>query len=69
MFHGVDQPSIHYQDTLSNSFPEKFPKLAAEAFDLVLANPPFKGNLDYADVHPSLLKVVKRARPNCSSSP
>lgn len=59
MFHGVDQPEVHYQDTLSNSFPERFPKLASDAFDLVLANPPFKGSLDYADVHPSLLKVVK----------
>jgi type I restriction enzyme M protein len=59
MFHGVDQPSIHYQDALSNSFPENFPKLASDAFDLVLANPPFKGSLDYGDVHPSLLKVVK----------
>lgn len=24
MLHGVDNPDIHYQDTLSNSFPEKF---------------------------------------------
>ena len=59
MLHGVDQPGIHYQDTLSNSFPERFPKLASDAFDLILANPPFKGSLDYNDVHPSLLKVVK----------
>ena len=59
MFHGIDTPSIHYQDTLSNSFPERFPKLTSEAFDLVLANPPFKGSLDYGDVHPSLLRVVK----------
>lgn len=59
MFHGVESPSIHYQDTLSNSFPEKYPKLANEAFDLLLANPPFKGSLDYSDVHPSILKVVK----------
>ena len=26
MLHGVESPDIHYQDTLSNSFPEKFPK-------------------------------------------
>jgi type I restriction enzyme M protein len=59
MLHGVDRPSIHYQDTLSNSFPDRDPKHASDAFDLVLANPPFKGSLDYSDVHPSLLKVVK----------
>jgi hypothetical protein len=28
MLHGVDNPDIHYQDTLSNSFPEKFAKQA-----------------------------------------
>ncbi|MBF0186298.1 MAG: N-6 DNA methylase [Magnetococcales bacterium] len=59
LLHGVDAPDIHYQDTLSNNFPEKYPKLCADAFDLILANPPFKGSLDYEDVHPSLLGQVK----------
>lgn len=59
MTHGVDRPSIHYQDTLSNSFRDRFSHYADDAFDLVLANPPFKGSLDYSDVHPSILKIVK----------
>jgi type I restriction enzyme M protein len=59
MLHGVDNPDIHYQDTLSNSFPEKFPDQAEGAFDVVLANPPFKGSLDEEDVHPSLTRAVK----------
>lgn len=59
MLHGVDTPDIHYQDTLSNNFPEKFPKMASNAFDLILANPPFKGSLDYGDVHSSLTGKVK----------
>jgi type I restriction enzyme M protein len=59
MLHGVDSPEIHYRDTLSNSFPDKFPKFAEDAFDVMLANPPFKGNLDYEDVHPSLLRKAK----------
>ncbi|GAB5407320.1 MAG: class I SAM-dependent DNA methyltransferase [Aureliella sp.] len=59
MLHGVDTPDIHYQDTLSNNFPEKFPKLASDGFDLILANPPFKGSLDYSDVHSSLTGKVK----------
>ena len=59
LLHGVEVPNIHYQDTLSNSFPEKYPKQADNAFDVVLANPPFKGSLDYDDVHPSLLRKVK----------
>ena len=59
MLHGVDNPDIHYQDTLSNSFPEKFPKQATDGFDVVLANPPFKGSLDEVDVHPTLTQMVK----------
>lgn len=59
MLHGVDNPDIHYQDTLSNSFPERFPKSAENGFDVVLANPPFKGSLDDEDVHPSLTRAVK----------
>lgn len=63
MLHGVDNPDIHYQDTLSNSFPEKFAKQADSrnggGFDVILANPPFKGSLDEGDVHPTLTQAVK----------
>ena len=59
MLHGVDNPDIHYADTLSNGFPEKFPKASANAFDVILANPPFKGSLDEGDVHPTLTRAVK----------
>jgi type I restriction enzyme M protein len=59
ILHGLDNPQIHYMDTLSNAMPEKFPQLAADRFDVILANPPFKGSLDYDDVHPSLLGKVK----------
>ena len=59
MLHGVDDPDIHYQDTLSASFTDKFPKAATEGFDVILANPPFKGSLDFEDVHASLLRQVK----------
>ena len=59
MLHGVDSPDIHYQDTLSAGFTDRFPKAAHEGFDLILANPPFKGSLDFEDVHASLLRQVK----------
>ncbi|MHB0958770.1 MAG: type I restriction-modification system subunit M [Pirellulaceae bacterium] len=59
MLHGVDTPDIHYQDTLSTSFPDRFPRYATDGFDLIMANPPFKGSLDYADVHSSLTGKVK----------
>jgi len=59
LLHGIDAPDIHYQDTLSNGFPDRFPEFANEHFDVILANPPFKGSLDYEDVHASLLSKVK----------
>jgi len=59
MLHGVDDPDIHYQDTLGSSFTEKFPNASQEGFDVILANPPFKGSLDFDDVHASLLRQVK----------
>ena len=60
MLHGIEQPNIHYQDALSASF-EKGTNLpnAATAFTAVLANPPFKGSLDFPDVAPDLLRTVK----------
>jgi type I restriction enzyme M protein len=59
LLHNIDSPEIHYTDTLSNNFPDRFPKQSEDYFDVVFANPPFKGSLDYDDVHPSLLKKVK----------
>lgn len=53
MTHGVDNPFIEYRDSLSEQNPDK------NKFSLVLANPPFKGSLDYDSVSPDLLKVCK----------
>lgn len=63
MLHGVDDPDIHYQDTLSTGFSDKFPRQASEGFDVILANPPFKGSLDFEDVHSGLLRQVKTKKP------
>lgn len=59
VMHGVGEPDVHYQDTLSQSFEERHPNGSKGAFDLILANPPFKGSLDEQDVAPDLLRVVK----------
>lgn len=59
ILHGVDDPDIHYQDTLSQGFSDRFPNAASEGFDVILANPPLKGSLDFEDVHSSLLRQVK----------
>lgn len=62
MLHGVDNPDIHYQDTLSTSFTEKFKGQSQNYFDVILANPPFKGSLDENDIHPSLYSKVKTGK-------
>lgn len=59
VMHGVKQPDVHYQDTLSQSFEERHPKGSNNAFDIILANPPFKGTLDEQDVAPDILRTVK----------
>lgn len=59
LLHGIDAPDIHYQDTMSGGFSDRFPKQAKDAFDVILANPPFKGSLDFEDVDSSLLAKVK----------
>lgn len=53
MTHGVDNPFIEYRDSLSDQNPDH------DLYSLILANPPFKGSLDYDSVAPDLLKVCK----------
>ena len=53
MTHGVDNPFIEYRDSLSDQNPDK------DKYSLILANPPFKGSLDYDIVSADLLKVCK----------
>ena len=53
MTHGVDNPYIEYRDSLSDQNTDK------EKYSLILANPPFKGSLDYDTVSADLLKVCK----------
>lgn len=45
MLHGIDNPNIRYTDTLSKGFNER------EVYDVILANPPFKGAIDANDVN------------------
>ncbi|MFQ6865508.1 class I SAM-dependent DNA methyltransferase [Blautia sp.] len=53
MTHGVANPNIEYRDSLSDQNPDR------EKYSLILANPPFKGSLDYDIVSQDLLKVAK----------
>ncbi|MCJ8288447.1 MAG: SAM-dependent DNA methyltransferase [Crocinitomicaceae bacterium] len=51
--HGMENPQLEKTDALSTS------NEIAEKYSLILANPPFKGSLDYDDVETSLLKMIK----------
>ncbi len=52
--HGIDSPQLIGKDALSESNAE-----LRDHYSLILANPPFKGSLDYDSVESSLLKTVK----------
>ncbi len=45
MLHGIDRPRFRYADGLSKGFNE------ASDYDVVLANPPFKGSIDESDMN------------------
>jgi type I restriction enzyme M protein len=45
MLHGIDNPNLRYMDALSKTFTEK------TQYDVILANPPFKGSIDKSDIN------------------
>jgi type I restriction enzyme M protein len=59
LLHGVGSANIHYQDSLNKSIKDNYPMHEQDAFDVVLANPPFKGSLDESSTNPDILKIVK----------
>ena len=54
LLHGVEQPDLHDRDALGKEMNH-----LRECCTLILANPPFKGSLDYDNVAPDLIKTVK----------
>lgn len=48
MMHGIDNPQIDYKDTLSKTYNED------SQFDIIMANPPFTGNIDKGDINEGL---------------
>ena len=52
--HGIENPQLIGKDALSEKNGD-----IRDAFSLILANPPFKGSLDYDAVEGSILKTVK----------
>lgn len=54
MLHGIDNPHFIYSDALSKSFEEK------NLYDVVLANPPFKGSIDESDINARFKTKTKK---------
>jgi len=54
LLHGVGHPNFQYADTLSKGFTQ------SKRYDVILANPPFKGAIDASDVSPTLPSGVKK---------
>ncbi|MEM9162766.1 MAG: class I SAM-dependent DNA methyltransferase [Cyanobacteria bacterium P01_F01_bin.4] len=48
MLHGIESPRFFYSDTLAKDFTEE------SLYDVILANPPFKGAIDKNDINPTL---------------
>lgn len=53
MLHGIETPRLLATDALSKD------NTISDEYSLILANPPFKGSLDYDQVEPTLLTMVK----------
>lgn len=54
MLHGIKEPNFRYTDTLGKSFEE------SKRYDVILANPPFKGAIDSGDVNDTLPARCKK---------
>jgi len=54
LLHGVENPDIRYKDSLAQADDDD-----AEAYSLILANPPFAGSLDYESTAKDLQQIVK----------
>ncbi len=48
IMHGIDDPHVNYKDTLSKGYNEE------SLYQVILANPPFTGNIDKGDINESL---------------
>ena len=54
LLHGIENPNVAYKDSLGQEH-----SADADSYTLILANPPFKGSLDYENCAKDLLEVVK----------
>jgi len=57
VLHGISQPNTSYADSLSKNFKER------NQYDVILANPPFKGSVAKSDVAEDLTVTGKSQKP------
>jgi type I restriction enzyme M protein len=63
LLHGVEHPDVRYRDSLAEANTGD-----AEAYSMVLANPPFAGSLDYENTAKDLRRIVKACWSKTTSS-
>ena len=61
MLHDINNPDVAFRDSLSTDNTD------TDRYTLILANPPFAGNLDYEAVSKSLLAMARPKTPSCFS--
>ncbi len=54
LLHGIENPTVHYRDSLQDHGADNI----SEAYSLILANPPFKGAVDFDIVADDLLRAL-----------
>ncbi|AZN35487.1 type I restriction-modification system subunit M [Iodobacter ciconiae] len=54
LLHGIENPTVHYRDSLQDHGSDNI----SEAYSLILANPPFKGSVDFDIVADDLLRAL-----------
>jgi len=54
ILHGITSPNFKHTDTLSKAYKEE------RLYDIILANPPFKGAIDASDINPTLPTKCKK---------
>lgn len=54
LLHGIENPAVHYRDSLQDHGRDNI----SEAYSLILANPPFKGSVDFDIISADLLRAL-----------
>lgn len=65
LLHGIENPTVEYRDSLKDMGDDNI----SEAFSLILANPPFKGSVDFDIIAPDLLRALGKTPLKKNTTP